>query len=176
MVSISPERQDILDLLAEARFFLKYTTRDLSDEQARLRPTSSALCLGGLIKHVTVVEDSWARFVTEGMAAQSVNGKHFAQWGAQEYAIRQAQFEMGADQTLEEIIAAYDECAARTDEVVATVEDLDRRFELPPAPWNEPGASRSVRWSLLHIGSETSQHAGHADIIRESIDGAKSMG
>ncbi|MGP9782021.1 hypothetical protein CQ017_14265 [Arthrobacter sp. MYb224] len=176
MVSLSPERQDILGLLAEARFFLKNTTRGLSDDQARLRPTASALCLGGIIKHVTATEDSWARFVVEGMEAQSVNGKHFAQWGAEEYAIRQAQFEMGADQTLAEIIADYDACAARTEEIVTTLADLDRRFELPPAPWNEPGASLSVRRSLLHIGAETSQHAGHADIIRESIDGAKSMG
>ncbi|HAY43182.1 MAG TPA: hypothetical protein DCY59_06340 [Micrococcaceae bacterium] len=66
-VSLSPERQDILDLLAEARFFLKYTTRELSDDQARFRPTSSALCLGGLITHVTVIADSWARFGRPGL-------------------------------------------------------------------------------------------------------------
>jgi len=47
---------------------------------------------------------------------------------------------------------------------------------LPSAPWFEPGSSWSVRRVLLHVIAETSQHAGHADILRESIDGAKTMG
>ncbi len=47
---------------------------------------------------------------------------------------------------------------------------------LPPAPWFEPGARWSARRVLLHMIAETAQHAGHADIIRESLDGAKSMG
>lgn len=49
--------------------------------------------------------------------------------------------------------------------------DLDRSNPLPQAPWFEPGASWSVRRVALHLLAEISQHAGHADIIRESIDG-----
>ena len=59
--------------------------------------------------------------------------------------------------------------------LVATV-DLDRVQLLPVAPWHEPGSAWSVRRALAHIVAETAQHAGHADIIREAIDGAKSMG
>ena len=77
--------------------------------------------------------------------------------------------------TLEQILAAYAEVARRTDELVATV-DLDASHLLPPAPWFEPGARWSARRTLLHVIGETAQHAGHADIIRETIDGQKSMG
>jgi hypothetical protein len=59
---------------------------------------------------------------------------------------------------------------------VRELPDLDRSFPLPPAPWFEPGASRSVRRTVMHIVAETAQHAGHADIIRETIDGQKTMG
>lgn len=57
------ERADLLEMLAKHRHFLRFTTRDLTDEQAGLRPTASALCLGGLIKHVTSVERGWVDFI-----------------------------------------------------------------------------------------------------------------
>jgi hypothetical protein len=59
--------------------------------------------------------------------------------------------------------------------LVATL-DLDLSHALPVAPWFEPGARWSVRRVLLHVIAETAQHAGHADIIREALDGAKTMG
>ncbi|MDT7712983.1 MAG: hypothetical protein QOG46_1677 [Pseudonocardiales bacterium] len=70
----------------------------------------------------------------------------------------------------------YEKVARRTDRVVAELPDLDISHPLPEAPWFEPGARWSVRRVLLHIVAETAQHAGHADIIRESLDGARSMG
>ena len=57
-----------------------------------------------------------------------------------------------------------------------TLPDLDAAHPLPQAPWFPPGASWSARRVLLHIMAETAQHAGHADIIREALDGAKTMG
>jgi hypothetical protein len=54
--------------------------------------------------------------------------------------------------------------------------DLDQAYPLPPAPWFAPGATRSVRRVLVHLVGETAQHAGHADIIRETIDGQRTMG
>src|SRR5437764_15302972 len=66
----SSERADILDLLTKHRGFLRQTVAGLTDEQARLTPTVSALCLGGLIKHVSQVEDTWSRSVVDGPAAQ----------------------------------------------------------------------------------------------------------
>ena len=78
-------------------------------------------------------------------------------------------------ETLAGALAEYEETAKRTDELIATLPDLDASHELPPAPWNPPGERWSARRTLLHIAADA-QHAGHADIIRESLDGQKSMG
>ncbi|GAB95036.1 hypothetical protein BJY21_001682 [Kineosphaera limosa] len=64
---------------------------------------------------------------------------------------------------------------ARTQAQLETA-DLDLTHELPVAPWFEEGARWSVRHVALHILAEISQHAGHADIIREAIDGQHTMG
>src|SRR6185436_13583405 len=69
------ERADLLEALAKHRYFLRHTVRDLTDEQAAQRPTASALVLGGLIKHVTLVEHRWASFILDGPAAMSSPGE-----------------------------------------------------------------------------------------------------
>ena len=163
------ERADILETLAKHRGFLRQTVQGLTDEQARLRPTTSELCLGGLIKHVSMVEDNWARFIVDGPASQGPPDEAT-------YAAHAAGFRMEDDETLDELLAAYDVVAARTDGLVSSVPSLDASHPLPEAPWFPPGARWSARRTLLHIVAETAQHAGHADIIRETIDGAKTMG
>ena len=57
------ERVDLLETLAKHRYFLRFTVRDLTDEQAARRTTASQLCLGGLIKHVAATEQGWMNFV-----------------------------------------------------------------------------------------------------------------
>ena len=79
-------------------------------------------------------------------------------------------------ETLAGLLEAYEQVALRTDELVAALPDLDATQPLPEAPWFEPGARWSARQVLLHVVAETAQHSGHADIIRESLDGAKTMG
>ena len=166
---LAGERADLLETLAKHRFFLRLTTRDLTDEQAARRTTVSKLCLGGLIKHVTSAEQSWMNFVTDrpGGPTGDVEGS------VENY---QRGFEMLPGETLAGLLEQYAQVAAETDRLVASLPDLDISHRLPPAPWFEPGAQWSARRVLLHIIAETSQHAGHADIIRESLDGAKSMG
>ena len=85
-------------------------------------------------------------------------------------------FRMLPGETLAGLLADYEAAASETDELLARLPDLDARQPLPQAPWHEPGASWSARRVLLHVIAETSQHAGHADVIRQSIDGAKTMG
>jgi Protein of unknown function (DUF664) len=85
-------------------------------------------------------------------------------------------FRMLPGETLARLLDDYAEAARATDELVASLPDLDASQPLPEAPWYEPGARWSARRVLLHITAETSQHAGHADIIREALDGAKTMG
>jgi uncharacterized damage-inducible protein DinB len=167
---IDTERQEFIGALAKHRGLLVRTLRGISDEEARLRPTVSALCLGGLIKHVTTMEQGWANFITEGTSAMG---------GAADAAAAarfSATFEMTDDDTVAALLEGYRDRARATDELVMTLPSLGVSHPLPDAPWFEQGASWSARRVLIHVIAETAQHAGHADIIRESIDGAKSMG
>jgi hypothetical protein len=169
--TLTREQRDLLDALDTHREFLRTTLRGLTDEQAALRPTVSELCIGGLVKHVGGVESNWVDFILEGPAAISFDP---ADGGAA--AERWAQFQMAPGETVEEVLAAYDRIALRTDEVIASIADLGMSHPLPEAPWFEPGAEWSVRRVVTHIIAETAQHAGHADILRETIDGQKTMG
>jgi uncharacterized damage-inducible protein DinB len=162
------ERADLLQSLARQRHFLRYTARGLTDDQAALQTTASALSLGGLIKHVALVERQWTRFIVEGPSAMSWDGADAGDW--------MTGFRMLDGETLAGLLETYDQVAQRTEELVAQLPDLDAAQPLPPAPWFEAGARWSARRVLLHVIAETAQHAGHADIIRESLDGAKSMG
>ncbi|WP_339127470.1 DinB family protein [Streptomyces sp. f51] len=166
------ERADLLEVLAKHRGFLRFTTRDLTDEQAGQRTTAGELCLGGLIKHVTAVERNWVRFILDGPSAMP----DFTRMTEADWARRADEFRMLPGETLAGVLADYAEAALRTDELVATLPDLDAAQPLPDAPWSEPGGRWSARRVLLHIIAETTQHAGHADIVRESLDGAKTMG
>ncbi|XVQ12192.1 DinB family protein [Spirillospora sp. CA-255316] len=166
------ERADLLAALAKQRHFLRFTVRDLTDEQAGRRTTASELCLGGLIKHVAAVERGWGDFILEGPSAMG----DFSDMTDEDLAERVDQFRMLPGDTLSGVLEEYADVARRTDELVATLPDLNAAHPLPKAPWNPPGEQWSARRVFLHIVAETAQHAGHADIIRESLDGAKSMG
>jgi hypothetical protein len=166
------ERADLLEMLAQQRHFLRFTTRDLTDEQAGQRTTVSELCLGGLIKHVTSVERKWVDFIRNGPSAMG----DFTTMTEADWTRRADEFRMLPGETLAGVLADYAEVARGTDELVAALPDLDAAQPLPKAPWFEPGARWSARRVLMHIAAEAAQHSGHADIIRESLDGAKSMG
>jgi uncharacterized damage-inducible protein DinB len=179
--NLDPERADLLAELADVRAALIGTAQGLTDEQLGKRTTVSALCLGGLIKHVCSTEEAWLRFVEKGPSAmrfdlpEGVTWNDFLTGTAREYpqwAIdRQNDFQMRPGDTLASILARYERIAARTVEVIAAAPDLSATHPLPEAPWNEPGAVRSVRRVLAHVIAETAQHAGHADILREALDG-----
>lgn len=165
--ALSQERRDLLRILTSRRHFLRHTARELTDEQARSRSTVSELTIGGLIKHVAWAERVWAQFILEGPSAHA----RAAESAGGNYADG---FRLLPDETLAGVLADYETVAARTDEIVRTA-DLDAGQPLPEAPWfaKESWTARQV---LLHIATETAQHSGHADIIREAIDGAKTMG
>lgn len=178
------ERADLIAALATARAALTDTVRGLSDEQAGERPTVSALCLGGLIKHVASIEEGWLRFVVDGPSAMrhdlpdgvtwadiaAGTAREFPQWMID----HQNDFLMLPGETLAGVVERYEQVAARSEKIIASVPDLSVTHPLPEAPWHEPGAVRSVRRVLTHVIAETAQHAGHADILRETLDGQKS--
>src|SRR5947207_2988876 len=122
--ALTGERGDILETLAKHRGFLRQTAQGLTDEQARLTPTVSVLSVGGLIKHVTQVEESWARFVVDGPSRQGPPDEAA-------YEAHSAGFRMKEGETLASLMAAYEEVAQRTDALVRAVPSLDDSQPLP---------------------------------------------
>src|SRR5664279_1872628 len=94
--TLTRERADLLESLRRHRYFLRYTVRDLTDEQAAARTTVSRLCLGGLIKHVAETEQGWLDFAVGGAAAMQAHAGTPDDWAAR--------FEMTADDTLSALL------------------------------------------------------------------------
>jgi uncharacterized damage-inducible protein DinB len=156
------EKSELLEQLAHHRSMLRVTVQGLSYEQATRRTTVSELTLAGILKHVTYAERLWIDFVVEGSKVDDMD----------RYA---ASFRMEPGETLDGLLADYDAVAERTEKVAADLPGLDVAHRLPTAPWYPPDTSWSARQVLIHILAETTQHAGHADILRESLDGARTM-
>jgi uncharacterized damage-inducible protein DinB len=157
---VADERTGLLAYLAQQRYVLRIAAHGLTDQQARQTPTRSALSIGGLIKHVAVTERGWIDRVHQ-RSRQAEDDYH-------------ANFRLEPDETLSSILQLYDEVAKETEQVVAAIPDLGQAVPIPKGvPWFPSDVDAwSVRWVLLHLIEETARHAGHADIIRESLDGA----
>jgi uncharacterized damage-inducible protein DinB len=160
---IPDERTGLLAYLAQQRYVIRIAAYGLTDEQARETPTVSALSIGGLIKHVAITERGWIDTVLQ-RTRSSEDDYH-------------ANFRMEQDETLANILQMYDEVAQETEQVVAAIPDLGQPVPVPKGvPWYPSDVEAwSVRWVLLHLIEETARHAGHADLIRESLDGATAM-
>ncbi|MET9323571.1 DinB family protein [Streptomyces sp. NPDC003038] len=155
------ERGELLQALAEQRELLLITVRGITDAQAAQRTTASELTLGGIVKHISRGEQVWTQIMAKG-DGELPDGM-----------LDMEQYRMADDETLTGLLEQYAAAAQTTDEAVAALPDLDRSVPLPKTPWSPP---ETVYWSarriLLHLIRETAQHAGHADIIRETLDGA----
>jgi uncharacterized damage-inducible protein DinB len=159
---VTDERDALLAYLAQQRDVLTLTAHGLTDEQARAVPSASELSVGGLIKHVDQVERYWVDTILQRQAPFDPD----ADWSEK--------FRLGPNESLEGVVARYRQAADQTGAVVATVADLGQPVPVPrDAPWFPADVEAwSVRWVLLHLITETARHAGHADIVRQSIDGA----
>lgn len=153
--AVADERDALLTCLAQQRDGLRAIVLGLDDEQARATPAASSLSLGGLIKHSARTERRW---VVAGIAGRPLPGL----WPIENWP---DDFRMGEDETLAGLLDLYAETAAQTEQIIAGVPDLGQ-----PSAIN---ADQSVRWVLLHIIKETARHAGHADLIREALDGGR---
>jgi hypothetical protein len=169
-MTTTDERSDFLSALEKHRGFLRQTLNGVTEEEAGRRTTVSELCLGGIVKHVTQVEERWVDFIQRGPEAM---GGGFDPEAVQAHLDT---FRMLEGDTVANLLERYGDAATRTAKVVNELPSLDVTHPLPEAPWFEQGASWSARRVLLHILAESAQHAGHADIIREALDGAKTMG
>lgn len=157
------EHDLLLGYLDQQRAVLRLAAFGLTDDQARTAPVApSPLSVGGLLKHVTHVERNWM---------DVVSGRERPGDAQEAYA---AAFAMRDDETLASVLADAQAAGAETTRIVREIADLDRPVPVPQGvPWYPPDLDAwSVRWVLLHLATEIARHAGHADIIREAIDGA----
>ena len=160
---VADEREGLLAFLAQQRYVVRMATYGLTDEQAGATPSASAFSLGGLIKHLALVERNWVAII-EQRTRGSVD----------EY---MENLRLQPGETLASVLTSYEQAARQTDEVIAAIQDLGQPVPVPKGvPWFPQDVDAwSVRWVLLHLIQETARHAGHADIIRESLDGATAM-
>lgn len=157
---VKTESEALIAYLVQQRDGLRYAAFGLTDAQIRLQPTRSSLTIGGLIKHALVTERGWTDLL--------LGGKQFVD----EHAYADT-FTLTDSETLVSLIAEFDQVAADTEAAVASLASMDVAVQLPDAPWYPKNpAGYSARWVLLHLIEELARHAGHADLIREHIDGA----
>ena len=83
-------------------------------------------------------------------------------------------FQLTAEESLAGVLVDYEAAAAETDRSTRAAADLDRKVPLPASPWGPDPDGCTVRWVLLHLIEETARHAGHADLLREALDGGLS--
>lgn len=160
-MTTSSEKTDLLAAFAEQRALLLITVRGLTDAQAGRRTTVSELTLGGIVKNLATGEEMWARIMSER------DGE------LPEGMLDTAQYRMAEGDTLPALLERYASAARATEEAVAALPDLDVGVPLPKTPWSPPEPEFwSARRILLHLIRETAQHAGHADLLRETLDGA----
>ena len=158
------EREALVAYLAQQRYLVRLAAFKLSDEQARATPTSSALSVGGIIKHLTSVERFWMDVVKQRVKLPGLDA-------AEEY---HDFFHLKPGESLVSVLEDYSAAQSETEEIVASIGDLAQAIPVDhTVPWF-PGDvdSWSLRWVLLHLIEETARHAGHADLIREAVDGA----
>ncbi|HET7399782.1 MAG TPA: DinB family protein [Intrasporangium sp.] len=163
------ERDGLIAFLDQQRDAFASAAYGLTEEQLRLAPTAGALTMGGLLKHVAHTEWAWVGRITAAPGHSPADGGSREQRAA----AYGGDFLLTDEDTLASLLQALDEVGAATREVLRTA-DLDAPVPVPrDAPWFPRDVeSWSVRWVVLHLIEEHARHAGHADIVRESIDGA----
>ncbi|WP_308466136.1 DinB family protein [Rathayibacter soli] len=155
------ERTSLIEYLNYQRATVLMKTADLSREQLCRRHPPSELTLAGLLKHLWLVEDSW---ITDRFLGQS----ELEPWNSAPFD-GDPDWEMHSalDDDPDWLRASYADACARNDALIAGhgLDDLAVRKLRNGDDW-------TLRWVLLHLIEETARHAGHADLLREAIDGA----
>jgi uncharacterized damage-inducible protein DinB len=146
---VSGEKETLLAFIGYLRASVDRKLEHLSDTDARRPLVASGTSLLGLVKHLINVEVYWSQ-------------RRFT--GDEDVALRGDGFELDPSDTVESLRRRYAEAARRTDEIVVACPDLDH-----PLALGRHGLT--LRWMLAHLLEETARHAGHADILRELVDG-----
>jgi len=162
MESATPNERDALaGFLDRQRDALVRKVRGVSDADARLAPTASSLSLLGLLKHSAVWEGRWFQGVVAGRPLPDG-------WPEHESPVPDEDFLVDDRDTVEQWVARYEEAAETSRQLVAAL-DLDQSCARTDI------IDCNLRYVLLHLIEETARHAGHADLIRETLDGSRGM-
>jgi len=166
---VADERDALREFLAYHQGAFFAIAYGLTDEQARSKPSVSALSIGGLIKHVTGVQRAWMRRVTSAPDLPPPDNRPFEEIAAS----YQDEYEMRSEETLEGLLKALEAQNAESQRILASA-DLDVAVPVPhDVPWFPKDVDNwTVRWVIHHLINELARHSGHGDIVRESIDGA----
>jgi uncharacterized damage-inducible protein DinB len=149
-LELTGERETLLQFLDYLRESVALKADGLDEADARRSTVPSGTSVLGLVKHLTAVEQLWFQFAFAGREADLASDA------------------LEPTDTVESVVAAYRETCRANDALVESCDDLDglcARALTTPEPL-------SLRWVLVHMVEETARHAGHADIIREQVDGA----
>ena len=156
--AVADERTTLETFLDFYRDAVKAKVRGLSDEDARRKLVPSATTPAGLIKHLRRVEASWFQHRLDRIPVEDLPA--LRSWDR----VTENDFLIEPDESVEDLIALYDEQCAQSRKTAARY-SLDDVIEHPEA------GKLSLRWIYVHMIEETARHAGHADILREQIDG-----
>jgi len=159
------EIQGIVSYVEQQLDAIRAAASGLTEQQARLRPCRSALSISGLIKHATYcMRGVTERLTGDGPPREAIDEAAFVAHEAS-FALTDDETAVGAIAEFDAARVEYTAALAAADPSAPTIED--------PAPWfgifdNRPARARYL---LVHQIEEMARHAGHADIIREQIDG-----
>lgn len=157
-----PELQALTGFLDVQRETILRKTEGLTREQLAQTLAPSSLTLAGLLNHLALVEDTWFRERFAGLPEDDLWAGH--DWDADP----DMEFRTATELEPDALRDRYRTACARSREVVAGAGSLDRLS----VKTSRSGNHWDLRWILLHMLEETARHAGHADLLRESIDGA----
>ncbi|MFW0793400.1 DUF664 domain-containing protein [Gordonia sp. CPCC 205515] len=163
-VEVTSEREDILTLLNDQRAMFLVPMRGLTEEQARLKTTVSDLTLGGLLKHVTLVTQNIADEIHKRDENATVDLESLGD-----------AYVLTDDETVDQWLTAYAEAGAAIERLVAEADSLDDLIPQATAPWAPERQWWPIRKMILHLLREIAHHSGHADILREALDGQTTM-
>ncbi len=160
---VKDEREGLLTFLGQMRDAIRASVFGVEREQATATPTASSLTLAGLLKHTVQTEEHWIQGL---LAHRDLPERDY-----------DSNFVLGPDESVDDLIAWQTDVARTTEEIVNALPDLDYPVPVPKGvPWFPDDVEAwSARWVLLHLIQEVGRHAGHADIIRESIDGSNAF-
>jgi uncharacterized damage-inducible protein DinB len=156
VICTAGERELLEGFLEYHRQVIRGKLRGLSEEDARRRLVPSSTTLIGLVKHAAAVERAWFQHYLGGRPREEITGN--ARGDA-------ASWDVSPGETIADVIAEYETSCAQSRQIAAG-------FALDHTVPQDRLGEVSLRWIYVHIIREHARHAGHADILREQVDGA----